>query len=109
MGPAVHVLSQVCKWRSLGSTLLLGLRGQLGGGCTYTVLKSFQERQGRWRESPDFGKGSWRESYGLPPRSSLVSCSLAASHHGKAGETAFHEGEWGSLLHLLCPEPPSHT
>lgn len=39
----------------------------------------------------------------------LVSFSLAAGHHGKAGEAAFHEGEWCSLLPLPCPESPSHT
>lgn len=61
---------------------------------------------GHWS---DFGEGSWEESDSPSPGFSLVSCSLAASHHGKAGKAAFHEGEWGPLLHLPCLEPPSHT
>lgn len=50
-----------------------------------------------------------RESPTGLPSFSLVSFSLTASHHGKAGETAFHAGAWGSLLPLLCPQFPSHT
>lgn len=34
---------------------------------------------------------------------------LAAGHHGKAGEAAFHEGEWCSLSPLPCLESPNHT
>lgn len=94
----------------------LGLGGQVGGGPAHAVFCSSPKRKvfpGTCREgeeslspSSDFGKQNLGSltAFSLS-EFSLVSSSLAANHHGKAGETTFHKGEWAASFIFPAQSP----
>lgn len=92
-------LGDKSEWPCLQSSTLLP---------NENIFWNFWGRRGN-HSVPDLTSERGHRSLTGPPSFSLVSFSLTAGHHGKAGEIALHAGEWGSLLPLPCPESSNLT